>query len=219
MNEDFFATRLEDLPRMLRIFPLQRAVLLPGQNLPLNIFEPRYLHMVFDALGNGRMIAMIQPRDSGADGEEPPIFDVGCAGRITSFEETGDGRLLIQLTGTCRFEVEQEVEPTNGYRRVLPDWSRYAADLQPPPEPGIGFSDLEEALRRFAAANRLQMPWDALPTLPSATLIDLLCMQLPLDVKDVQALIEADTMVERAHALRAVLEIAAPPASSPTTRH
>ena len=219
MNEDFFSTRFEDLPRILRIFPLPRAILLPGQHLPLNIFEPRYLHMVFDALGNGRTIAMIQPRETAEGTEEPPVYNVGCAGRITSFQETDDGRVLIQLTGTCRFEIEQEVEPNNGYRRVLPSWARYAADLQPPLEPGIGFGDLEPALRRFAAAKQLQMPWDALQQLEPATLVDLLCMQLPFDVKDVQALIEADTIVERAKNLRAALEIAAPQSPSPTTRH
>lgn len=217
MNDDFFATRVDDLPRILRVFPLQRAVLLPGQRLPLNIFEPRYLQMVIDALSNGRTIAMIQPRETGSD--EPAIYSVGCAGRITSFEETDDGRLLIQLTGICRFEIEQEITPNNGYRRVLPSWNRFASDLQPPPEPTLGFAALEPALRRFAHTNQLQVPWEALQQLEPATLIDLLCMQLPFAVEDVQALIEADTMDERAHRLQAALEIAAPPAHSTVTRH
>ena len=219
MKQDFFSTRLEDLPRIVRIFPLPRAILLPGQHLPLNIFEPRYLHMVFDALSNGRTIAMIQPRASADAPAEPPIYNVGCAGRITSFEETDDGRVLIQLTGTCRFEIEQEVEPNNGYRRVRPNWARFAADLQPPPDPGVGFSGLEPALRRFATAEQLQIPWEALQELEPGRLIDILCTQLPFDVKDVQALIEADTLVERAQTLLAALEIAAPHAPTTATRH
>ncbi len=208
VREDPFDLRFEDLPATLPIFPLPRAVLLPGQILPLNVFEPRYLDMTFDALGETRMIAMIQPRQELTQSEPVSIYDVGCAGRISGFEETRGGRLRIVLTGVCRFEVVQELQSPRGYRRIRADFSKFGADLRPRLQPKITLADLEPALRRYAEHERLSIRWDELEQLPAAKLVDCLASQLPFDVPDAQALIEARTVVERAWKLRAALEIA-----------
>src|SRR5690349_15018058 len=124
-------SRFEDLPEELPIFPLSGALLLPWGRLPLNIFEPRYLNMTLDALGAGRIIGMVQPdydRDAktgAVPGAEPSIYSVGCAGRIASFEETEDGRLLIMLKGLCRFSIVNELEGRKGYRRVKASYDAY----------------------------------------------------------------------------------------------
>ncbi len=133
-----FEPGFEQLPETLPIFPLSGVLLLPGGKLPLNVFEPRYLAMVFDALAGPRLIGMVQPVQPGgyagdglptADGK-PQVHRIGCAGRITSFNETEDGRLLLALSGVCRFEIVRELEPAHGgYRRVSSVFSRYRADL------------------------------------------------------------------------------------------
>src|SRR6201999_1864922 len=113
------------LPEILPIFPLSGVLLLPRGRLPLNIFEPRYLAMIESALGNGRIIGMVQP--NGGDSQEPqaPVYNIGCAGRITSFTETEDGRFLINLTGICRFKIMEELSNEKGFRRVKPGWEGY----------------------------------------------------------------------------------------------
>src|SRR5580698_5813033 len=119
------------LPDVLPIFPLSGVLLLPRGRLPLNIFEPRYLAMIEGALANGRLVGMVQP--SAADSQEPlpPIYHIGCAGRITSFTETEDGRFLISLTGICRFTITEELPIEHGYRRVKPDWEGFLSDIGP----------------------------------------------------------------------------------------
>lgn len=120
------AEGFEDLPKVIPVFPLNGVLLLPQGYLPLNIFEPRYKAMVDAALQSARMIGMVQPRDNhdketGSD--DLPVFTTGCAGRITAFEETTDGRYLITLTGICRYDIKEEIALKNGYRRVIPDWT------------------------------------------------------------------------------------------------
>src|SRR5690348_16064163 len=118
------------LPAILPIFPLTGVLLLPRGRLPLNIFEPRYLAMTRDALAGERLIGMVQPSDPGVPlGGNPPVYPTGCAGRITSFAETEDGRFLITLTGTCRFRIREELALLEGYRRIVPDWDEFAGDL------------------------------------------------------------------------------------------
>ena len=119
----------EALPHRIPVFPLAGALLLPGRNLPLNIFEPRYLAMTRDAMTGEKMIGMIQPLDPTATVHEPAIYDVGCAGRITKLRETDDGRLLITLSGICRFHVIQELARQHAWRETLVDFDRYRADL------------------------------------------------------------------------------------------
>ena len=124
------------LPERFPVFPLRGAMLLPGGNLPLNIFEPRYLQMVRDAMRTDRVIGMIQPKAEAEDGAVPELYGTGCVGRITNFSETDDGRFLITLTGVSRFDIAQELAVDTPYRQVVGDFARWRADLQPmsPPE-------------------------------------------------------------------------------------
>ena len=207
MSQDAFMPRFEDLPEVLPIFPLPRAVLLPRQCLPLNIFEPRYLNMIFDALAADRQIGMIQPNAATGDEDPVPLYSVGCAGRINAFQETADGRLLINLTGVCRFEVAQEVELRNGYRRIRPRWAAYEADMQTPVGPPIRVEHLEATIKAFFDANEIQADWDGLKKLSSASLVDFLSTNLPFAVEEKQALVEAPTVVERTEILKAALEM------------
>lgn len=215
-----FTARFEDLPATLAIFPLANAVLLPRQVLPLNIFEPRYLCMVQDALRSDRHIGMVQPRPTAGTQDPVPVYGIGCAGRITTFQETDDGRLLIRLTGVCRFQAVEEMALHNGYRRVRPDWQPYRADLGAPPEPPMGFAQLEGTLRSYFQQHQLEASWEALSALPPALLVDFLAVNLPFDVEEKQALVEAPGVIERAKRLQTALEMAVRVADRPgTTLH
>src|SRR4051812_16478801 len=137
------------LPEVLPIFPLVGVLLLPRARLPLNIFEPRYLAMTRDALGGERLIGMIQPSDPTTGGMNPPVYPVGCAGRITQFSETDDGRFLITLTGVSRFRIVEEVSLLSGYRRVIPDWKRFEADREIADTPQFDRARLVRGLKTF----------------------------------------------------------------------
>lgn len=218
--ESPFAPRFQDLPDALAIFPLERALLLPRQELPLNIFEPRYLQMVLDALGSGRLIGMVQPRQGSEAGDPVPVYRVGCAGRITFFQESSDGRLLIQLTGVCRFEIAEEIESNKAYRSVRPSWLPFMSDLDPTPELPLEFDQLEARLRQYAASHQLQIRWDALKKLPNADLVDFLAVQLPFGVAEKQALIEAIDTSDRAVVLCKAIEMDVQSSTSSTSvRH
>jgi Lon protease-like protein len=217
MMNDPFAAKFEDLPKVLPIFPLTGAVLLPGGRLPLNIFEPRYLAMMLDALGSGRMVGMIQPLKSGGfagdgisdqPGQPPAVQPVGCAGRISSFSETGDGRLLLTLSGVCRFTVSEELAlHERGYRRVVPDYSRYAGDMQAQAEVvELDRPRLLADLRRYFAANNLATDWKTLEQVDDAGLITTICMAAPFDPAEKQALLEAQSNTLRGKMLIAFLE-------------
>lgn len=220
MSRNPFTATFEDLPHTLPIFPLANAVLLPRQRLPLNIFEPRYLSMVQDVLRADRHIGMIQPKAAGAHVDPIPIYRVGCAGRITAFQESEDGRFLIQLTGVCRFEVLEEVAKAHSYRCVTPGWRTYRDDLEEPPEPPVGLDQLESTLKRYFQANQVEASWNALERLSPAYLIDFLATSLPFDVEEKQALVEAASVLERAHVLQSALAMAVRTASDAgATRH
>ena len=130
MSPNPFDPTFDQLPEIVPIFPLTGVLLLPRGKLPLNVFEPRYLAMTEDALSGNRMIGIIQPSDPLSRASVPPVYPIGCAGRITSFSETDDGRYLITLTGVCRFETVRELPIVRGYRRVDVSWERFAADLE-----------------------------------------------------------------------------------------
>lgn len=214
---DPFGVPIEGWPQSLPIFPLTGAVLLPGGRLPLNVFEPRYLAMMFDALGQGRLIGMVQPLKAGGfagdgvaeqPGQPPAVQPIGCAGRITAFSETGDGRLLVTLSGLCRFTVAEELPPHDrGYRRVRPDYGRFAADLDSDSET----VDLDRArlladLQRYFAANHLATDWKTLEQVGDAGLITTICMAAPFDPAEKQALLEAENGTQRGKLLIAFLE-------------
>src|SRR4051812_18572376 len=140
--------RVEDLPQVIPVFPLEGALLLPHTSRPLNIFEPRYLNMIDDAMAAERVIGMVQTAPGGAR-DRPHLAGVGCAGRITSFAETGDGRYLITLTGIARYRLGEELPTSTPYRRARVDYSAFAGDLQPLSQADEAREVLVEALRRY----------------------------------------------------------------------
>lgn len=196
------------LPDVIPIFPLQGALLLPGGQLPLNIFEPRYLRMVDDALAGSRVIGMIQPRDQVETGETVNLYGVGCAGRLTGFNETEDGRYLITLTGIRRFGAGAEITSTTPYRQIVPDFSKYEADTKSDPSADLVDRDrLESAMRYFLDAEGLKTDWDAVTDAPTEALVSSLAMGCPFAANEKQALLEAINAQERADCLIALMEM------------
>jgi Lon protease-like protein len=196
-----------DLPETLAIFPLPGALVFPRWELPLNIFEPRYLNMIDDAMRGHRLIGMIQSLGGGTR-ERPDIARVGCAGRLTSYSETDDGRYLITLTGICRFAVKEELAVTTPYRQVRPDWESYAADIFDAPETGLPDRvHLIRAFRAYASTQGLQADWSAVEEAPMETLVNALSAGCPFNAPEKQALLEALTLAGRAETLIALLEI------------
>ncbi len=197
-----------ELPTVIPVFPLAGAMLLPGGRLPLNIFEPRYLAMVEDACGMGRMFGMIQPDiRKPAEATGPGLFGVGCLGRMTSFTETEDGRIVISLLGLVRFAVVGEREMCRGYRRLEVTFAPYTEDLAEPAQ-GIGLprKELLDSLRSYFDRQKLTADWDAISGLGDLTLLTSLCMMCPFSPSEKQALLEAQNLRERAQILRTLLE-------------
>ena len=196
------------LPDMIPLFPLPGALLLPGGQLPLNIFEPRYLRMVDDALGGARMIGMIQPKDVDGGPAGPPLFDVGCAGRITSFAETGDGRYLITLTGVRRFRLAGEIAADTPYRQADVDWNAFEVDSHR----DLSGDDVDRdefitAMRDYLTAEGLKTDWDAAASAPIDALVVSLAMGCPFEPNEKQALLEAVSVADRAACLMALMRI------------
>ena len=197
---------VDELPGRLLVFPLSGAVLFPRWTLPLNIFEPRYLNMIDDAMASDRLIGMVQT--VGGDPVSPELANVGCVGRITSFSETDDGRYLISLSGVCRFVLEDELDVTTPYRQVKPLWSPYGDDLKEPSEDILSDrSSLVLALKRYTARNEMDVDWSAVETAPIETLINALCAGCPFSVMEKQALIEARDLSHRCQTLITLLDI------------
>src|SRR5260370_20590110 len=164
------------LPQILPIFPLTGVLLLPRGRLPLNIFEPRYLAMTRDALGGERLIGMVQPSDPQQDNRgggalNPPVYPTGCAGRITAFAETDDGRYLITLTGVSRFRIRDELPLLSGYRRARPDWAPFARDLDPDEAADFDRDRLVRGLRNFFTQQGLKADWEAIEKAPVQSLV------------------------------------------------
>ena len=197
------------LPEVLPIFPLVGVLLLPRARLPLNIFEPRYLAMTRDALGGERLIGMIQPSDPTAGGMNPPVYPVGCAGRITQFAETNDGRFLITLTGVSRFRIVEELPLLSGYRRVIPDWTPFAADREIPDAPQFDRARLVRGLKSFFGQRQLSADWNAIEKAPAEQLIASIAMACPFAPSEKQALLEAADLEQRATLLTGLVEMAA----------
>ncbi len=213
----------EALPSTLAIFPLPGVLLLPDGKLPLNIFEPRYLAMTRDSLGGERLIGMVQPSDPDVGGMNPPVYPVGCAGRITQFSETDDGRYLITLTGVSRFRIREELPLLSGYRRVVPDWRPYAADRDPPDGPHIDRERLIRGLKSYFAQRRIAADWDVIDKAPGEHLVTSIAMACPFAPSEKQALLEAADLAARAELLTALVEMAAAKPAGETegggTRH
>jgi Lon protease-like protein len=198
---------LDELPAVIPVFPLD-GVLLPARGLlPLNIFEPRYLNMVDDAMTGDRIIGVVQTR-AGGDRERPKLAAVGGAGRITSFSETQDGRYLLTLTGVCRFRLGPELTVPFPYRQVRADFKPFAHDLTTAEaEPDIERGQLLAVLRRYLARRNMEIDWVMAEEAPLEGLINSLAMALPFSSQEKQALLEALTTADRAETLAVLLSI------------
>lgn len=196
-----------DLPQVIPVFPLEGVLLLPRGELPLQIFEPRYLNMIDDAMAGDRVIGMIQARQGG-DPSRPSLEPVGCAGRITSYAETSDGRYLITLTGVCRFAVAEELSARTPYRQVRARYGAYESDLTDEAKaPGADRDRFGRALKRYLNHRDLDIDWNAAAQAPLEALVNSLSMGLPFGPAEKQALLEAADFGARFQVLTALLEI------------
>ena len=196
----------EDLPREIPIFPLTGVLLLPHGKLPLNIFEPRYLNMINESLGGSRMIGMIQPTGAN-EGDQPEVYRTGCAGRLTSFSESEDGRYLITLSGLARFDFVDEMPLRDGYRVVTPDWSPYRDDLSEETDAWIDRDRMLRALKGYFTVNNVDANWEAITETPTDRLVNALAMMCPFQPSEKQALLEAKSLADRANVMVALLEM------------
>jgi len=199
-----------DLATVIPVFPLAGALLLPRGQMPLNVFEPRYLAMVDDALADRRrLIGMIQPDTHPGAEAKPQLYRVGCVGRITQMAESGDGRYLLELTGVCRFRVEQELTVLTAYRQCQVNYGPYADDfIARKGEDAVDRKALLTALAAFLKANKLKADWGGIENAPNEALVNALAMMSPYDPAEKQALLEAPDLKTRAEILVAVTEIA-----------
>jgi uncharacterized protein len=205
--------RPADLPPRIPVFPLRGAILLPRATLPLNIFEPRYLEMIDDVMSGGRIIGILQPIVSGDDEESPiektaGLRSVGCAGRVTSYQELDDGRLIITLTGITRFQCVGEAETEMAYRIMSVSYDRFASDLTE----GLGEElvdrrNLLRVLKTYLEANRLKTDWATIQRASNEFLINALSVMCPYGPEEKQALLEAKDLRSRAEVLVALAEI------------
>jgi Lon protease-like protein len=199
-----------ELPEIIPVFPLPGALLLPRGQIPLNIFEPRYLAMVDDALRDGhRLIGMIQP-DPAHPGtpDKPALYRVGCVGRITQLAESGDGRYLIELTGVARFRVEEELKVTTAYRQCRVTYAPFSDDFTARKgEDQVNREALLVALHDFLKANDLKADWEGIEQAPNEALVNALSMMSPYGAPEKQALLEAPDLKARAEVLVALTEI------------
>lgn len=202
-------TGIAELPRSVPVFPLSGALLLPYAHRPLNVFEPRYVEMVDAALRGDRLIGLIQPEDPSEESPRgrAPLQKVGCLGRLTHFEENGDGRYFIILEGICRFEVVSELTVMTPYRQCLIDVTRFAADF----DRAIGEEAVDrprflKMMRDYAEYGGFELNWKEIEQTGTADLVNFCCMVSPYGAKEKQLLLEADTLLARAEAIIAMAE-------------
>ncbi len=201
---------IADLPPVIPVFPLSGALLLPRTQLPLNIFEPRYIDMIDAALSGNRLVGMVQPSPGQSEDETdtPVLSTVGCAGRLTSFQETGDGRYLVTLQGVTRFSIVTELTAATGFRQVECDFSPYYEDLKC----GVGEDDVDrngllKTLRDYLDANNMEADWQSVSEAETEVLVNALCMMCPYGPQEKQALLEARDLRTRAETLIAITEM------------
>lgn len=207
MVQSGFSIDFNKLPKTLPIFPLEGVLLLPHGRLPLNIFEPRYLAMTDDALSTDRLIGIIQPASSNTQETPSPVFKTGCAGRITAFSETEDGRYLITLSGLIRFDVDEEIPTTGGYRRIVPDWDPYKKDYLETEDFSFSKDRLLGALKKYFERKAIDADWETINKMDNVRLVTTLAMICPFDPPEQQALLMARDIVERAETIISLLEI------------
>lgn len=206
--------RPADLPPRIPIFPLRGAILLPRATLPLNVFEPRYLSMLDDVMSGSRVIGILQPGGNDDDDMESPtdnasvLRTVGCAGRVTSYQELDDGRLIITLTGIMRFSSVGEAQSDTPYRIMSVSYDRFAADLtEGLGEDGVDRQNLLRVLKNYLDANGLKTDWSAIQRASNEFLINALSVMCPYGPEEKQALLEAQDLKSRADVLVALAEI------------
>lgn len=214
-----------DLPGELPVFPLGGVVLMPFGHVPLNIFEPRYLNMVDDALAGARIIAMVQPREPQSDlvPDDAALFDVATAGRIISFQDSGNGSYQITLEGLTRFRIKAEkpMDPARGYRRVETDFSPYPHDLHADEQDdGPGRERILELMRDYFTGKGIDAHWESVSEAPYAALVSSLVMSCPFEIGEKQALLECDNHAARARMLISLFEMSLEGGDAPTSlRH
>jgi uncharacterized protein len=200
--------KLDDLPGTLDVFPLTGILLLPRGQLPLNVFEPRYLALVDTALSGTRLIGMIQPTQNEDKVLKPALSAIGCAGRLTGYRESEDGRYMITLTGVCRFRMVEELATGMPYRQVKADFAPFLGDLVAADETEFPRDRLLSALKDYLARRDLKADWKSVFTAPPETLVNALAMLCPFEPAEKQALLEAPAWPERVDTLIALLEMA-----------
>ena len=200
------------LPDELPLFPLNGVLLLPRGTLPLNVFEPRYLALFDAALAGNRMMGIVQPAADGVAGLSAPdgtnLYRTGCIGRIRVFEETDDGRYMIELRGLCRFDITDELEQRDGYRRITPDYSRFVDDLKPVPDTPVERGRLLTSLKGYFELQNIAADWDSLVKTPDERLITTLAMVCPFDPAEKQVLLESENLAQQCKLLIGFIEAA-----------
>lgn len=209
MSHNLFTPKFDDLPPEIPVFPLSGAILMPETQLPLNIFEPRYLNMVDSVLSGDRIIGMIQP-DANSDAPEA-LCATGCAGRVTSFNETDDGRFIVLMSGLCRFDTIRETTAETDYRTFEVDWSRFGTDydLEQALEGRASTRDaLLKLVRDFGASRNAQVDFDSLAKLNDVQVVNVLVCGLGFEAPSVQGLIESVSLGDRAQLLSGLMRFA-----------
>ena len=199
----------DNMPERLPLFPLAGALMLPRGQMPLNVFEPRYLDMVDAALSGNRVIGMIQPVDDpSGDDTKTDLFPVGCAGRLTQFVEAEGDRYIITLTGLCRFRLVEELVCETGFRQARVSYADFADDFEARKgEEAVDRADLLRALKAYVAAEDLEINWREVNAAPTEALVNALSMMCPFGSREKQALLEAHDLSSRAAILVAMTEI------------
>jgi len=198
---------ITELPNKLAIFPLTGAVLFPQTQLPLNIFEPRYLQMIDEVLSSpDRIMGMIQPNISKNDPNSKNLKKVGCAGRISSFSETGDGRYLVTLTGLIRFEVNNELDTTTQYRQVITNYDNYKEDLLPANVENIDRKSLLVLIKKYLEQRNLLIDWEIIEQSPTEQLINYSGVLVPFEPEEKQLLLETKSLFDRCKTLESLFQ-------------
>jgi Lon protease-like protein len=210
MSENPYAPEYHELPETVPIFPLHGVLLLPRGQLPLNVFEDKYLAMVQDVMRSHRMIGMVQPESP----QTSKLFRTGCAGKVTGYQETDDGRNLVTLTGICRFEIAAEMDTLTPYRVVEANWSSYRSDLGREGCTNLDRERLTHLLKTYFEIHEFTCSWEHIEQATDERLITCLSMICPLEANEKQALLEADSCADRGEKFLAMLEMAVKGASS-----
>ena len=203
-----FSVKFDNLPGLLPVFPLPSVLLLPGGRLPLNIFEPRYISMILDSLSEQRLIGIVQTRTAIEElvADKAEVFNIGCLGRIVSFTESSDGRLLITLDGLCRFNLLEELEIRNGYRQFGVSFGKYKADMEDP-EGFIERQEFGKLVKEYFDSENLNIDIGALDKIGDKKLLANLAMLCPFETPEKQALMEADNFNQMLEIMGALMKM------------